>query len=30
MIIYYKYAPYVFKLVMLSYIYDCVYWYTSE
>ena len=28
--IYYKYAPYGSKIVVLSYIYDCVYWYTNE
>ena len=28
--IYYKYAPYVTKTVVLSYVDDCVYWYTSE
>ena len=27
---YYKYAPYVLKLVVLSYVDDCVYWYTYE
>ena len=30
MSIYYKYAPDVSKLVVLSYVYDSVYWYTSE
>ena len=30
MSIYYKYAQYVSKNVVLSYVYDCVYWYTSE
>ena len=30
MSIYYKYAPYVTKTVVLSYVDDCVYWYTSE
>ena len=28
--IYYKYAPYGTKIVVLSYFYDCVYKYTSE
>ena len=28
--IYYNYAPYGSKLVVLSYVYDCVYWYTYE
>ena len=28
--IYYKYAPYGSKLVVLSYVDDCVYWYTNE
>ena len=28
--IYYKYAPDGSKLVVLSYVDDCVYWYTSE
>ena len=28
--IYYKYEPYGSKIVVLSYFYDCVYWYTSE
>ena len=30
MYIYYKYAPYGTKIVVLSYIYDYVSWYTSE
>ena len=30
MSIYNKYAPDESKSVMLSYIYDCVYWYKSE
>ena len=30
MSIYYKYAPYGSKIVVFSYIYDCVYWYTNE
>ena len=30
MYIYYKYAAYVFKLVVLSHVHDCVYWYTYE
>ena len=30
MSIYYKYAPYGPKIVILSYVDDCVYWYTSE
>ena len=30
MSIYYKYAPDVSKLVVLSYVDDCVYWYTYE
>ena len=30
MSIYYKYAPYGYKLVVLSYVDDCVYWYASE
>ena len=30
MYLYYKYAPYGSRLVVLSYIYDCVYWYKSE
>ena len=29
MSIYYKYAP-VEKIIILSYVDDCVYWYTSE
>ena len=28
--IYYKYAPDGSKIVFLSYVYDCVYWYTNE
>ena len=28
--IYYKYAPYGSKIVVLSYVDDCVYWYTNE
>ena len=28
--IYYKYAPDVSKIVVLSYVDDCVYWYTNE
>ena len=28
--IYYKYAPDGSKLVVLSYVNECVYWYTSE
>ena len=28
--IYYKYAPYGTKSVVLSYFDDCLYWYTSE
>ena len=28
--VYYKYAPYGSRLVVLSYIDDCVYWYTYE
>ena len=28
MSIYYKYAPDGSKIVVLSYVYDCVYWYT--
>ena len=28
--IYYKYVPYETKIVVLSYVDDCVYWYTSE
>ena len=30
MSIYYKYAPDGTKIVVLSYVYDCVYWYTYE
>ena len=30
MSIYYKYAQYGTKIVVLSYVDDCVYWYTSE
>ena len=30
MSIYYKYAPYGTKIVVLYYVDDCVYWYTSE
>ena len=30
MYIYYKYAPYGTNIVVLSYVDDCVYWYTSE
>ena len=30
MSVYYKYALYGSKLVLLSYVDDCVYWYTSE
>ena len=30
MSIYYKYALYGSKIVVLSYVDDCVYWYTSE
>ena len=30
MSIYYKYSLYVSKMVVLSYVDDCVYWYTSE
>ena len=30
MSIYYKYAPYGSKSVVLSYVYDCVFWYTYE
>ena len=30
MSIYYKYAPDGTKSVVLSYVEDCVYWYTSE
>ena len=29
MSIYYKYAPYGSKIVVLSYVDDCVYWYTN-
>ena len=28
--IYYKYAPYGYKNFVLSYVDDCVYWYTNE
>ena len=28
--IYYKYAPYGTNIVVLSYVDECVYWYTSE
>ena len=28
--IYYKYAPYGSKIVVLSYVDDCFYWYTNE
>ena len=28
--IYYKYAPDGYKIVVLSYVDDCVYWYTNE
>ena len=28
--IYYKYAPYGYTIVVLSYVDDCVYWYTNE
>ena len=28
--IYYKYAPYGSRIVVLSYVDDCVYWYTNE
>ena len=28
--IYHKYTPYGSKLVVLSYFYDCLYWYISE
>ena len=28
--IYYKYAPDGYKLVVLSYVEDCVFWYTYE
>ena len=30
MSVYYKYAPYGYKLVVLSYVDDCVYCYTYE
>ena len=30
MSIYYKYAPDGAKIVVLSYVYDCVYWYNYE
>ena len=30
MSIYYKYAPYGTKIVVLYYVYDCVYCYTSD
>ena len=30
MSIYYKYAPDVSKQIVLSYVDDCIYWYTSE
>ena len=30
MSIYYKYATYGSKIVVLSYVDDCVYWYTNE
>ena len=30
MFIYYKYATYGSKIVVLSYVDDCVYWYTNE
>ena len=30
MYIYYRYAPYGSKIVVLSYVDECVYWYTSE
>ena len=30
MSIYYKYAPYESNIVVLYYVDDCVYWYTSE
>ena len=30
MSIYYKYAPDGSKMVVLSYVDDCVYWYTNE
>ena len=28
--VHYKYVPDGFKLVVLSYVYECVYWYTCE
>ena len=28
--IYYKYTPDGSKIVVLSYVYDCVYWYTND
>ena len=30
MSIYCKYAPYESKIVVISYVDDCVYWYTNE
>ena len=30
MSIYYKYAPYGSKIIVLSYVDDCVYWYKNE
>ena len=30
MSIYYKYSPYGSEIVVLSYVDDCVYWYTNE
>ena len=30
MSIYYKYEPYGAKIVILSYVDDCIYWYTYE
>ena len=30
MSIYYKYVPYGSKIVVLSYVDDCVHWYTNE
>ena len=30
MSIYYKYAPYISKIVVLSYVDDCVYWYKNK
>ena len=30
MSIYYKYAPDESNIILLSYVYDCVYWYNSE